>query len=142
ILFFSSRQKMTNKARATAFRPLRGRVHFFGKHQRNKRKRFVPRANPGSHRRGGSSTGHPCPIEKRRTSCAAPSGSAGDVPDSLFLATKSEKPEPRQNSEPERGRRRNFFSRSAHSCIQANHQQLATAVDQKPRPLRRAQQRR
>src|SRR5690606_40974809 len=42
----------------------------------NQRKRFVPKANPGSHRRGDFSTGHPCPIEKRRTSCAAPSGSA------------------------------------------------------------------
>src|SRR5690606_37550789 len=51
----------------------------------NQRKRCLSKANPGSHRRGDFSTGHPCPIEKRRTSCAAPSGSAGHVSASRFL---------------------------------------------------------
>src|SRR5690606_15157543 len=56
----------------------------------NQRRRCLSKANPGSHRRGDFSTGHPCPIEKRRTSCAAPSGSAIDTGD--CLSSEAEKP--------------------------------------------------
>ena len=71
-------RSLRGKSNAFAF----GELLFFGRAQRKVTKRkgaFPIKAHPPNECRRDFSKGHPCPLEKRRTSCAAPSGSMGDV---------------------------------------------------------------
>src|SRR5690606_15028440 len=59
--------------------------------KRSKEKRLVPRANPGSRRRGDFSRGHPALVEKRRTSMCGALRVCGIQPGVGIFSVKSER---------------------------------------------------